>query len=202
MTSRDLLHIPTPWHNCVVRLAGSDVILVTKAKLARQALAAGSMTGGLVESDEGRAHFSLHRKDAIIPPAAAAAAPAAPASETPEVAEMQTEKHAAVSVATVAGQAKGGSSDQDDPASGKLQERQTFSEKADAVVTAVVRRNTGNLFAREPAKPDSWLGRFRRILRFSGRGFCSWPGTRVLRQGKRHTFFSLHSSPRAERALF
>ncbi|KAI1082062.1 pyoverdine/dityrosine biosynthesis protein [Whalleya microplaca] len=48
MSSRDLLHIPTPWHNCVVEVVGSNVLYVTKAKVARDALAAGGMTGGLV----------------------------------------------------------------------------------------------------------------------------------------------------------
>ncbi|KAI0003453.1 pyoverdine/dityrosine biosynthesis protein [Xylariaceae sp. FL0662B] len=48
MSSRDLLHIPTPWHNCVVEVVGSDVMYVTKSKVARDALAAGGMTGGLV----------------------------------------------------------------------------------------------------------------------------------------------------------
>ncbi|KAI1771988.1 Pyoverdine/dityrosine biosynthesis protein-domain-containing protein [Hypoxylon cercidicola] len=36
MTSRDLLHIPTPWHNCVVKMAGSEIWYVTKAKVVRQ----------------------------------------------------------------------------------------------------------------------------------------------------------------------
>lgn len=36
MTSRDLLHIPTPWHNCVVKMAGSEMLYVTKAKVVRQ----------------------------------------------------------------------------------------------------------------------------------------------------------------------
>ncbi|KAI2620438.1 Pyoverdine/dityrosine biosynthesis protein-domain-containing protein [Hypoxylon sp. NC1633] len=48
MTSRDLLHIPTPWHNSVVEIRGSKMLYVTKAKIAREAVAAGDMTGGLV----------------------------------------------------------------------------------------------------------------------------------------------------------
>lgn len=54
MTSRDLLHIPTPWHNCVVSVAGSKVLYVTKAKVVREALAEGSLLGGLIgEVDAG-----------------------------------------------------------------------------------------------------------------------------------------------------
>ncbi|KAK4184972.1 spore wall maturation protein DIT1 [Podospora australis] len=58
-TSLDLLHIPTPWHNCVVELEGSDVILVTKAKLARTALEKGSCMGSISHTGSGSAYFSL-----------------------------------------------------------------------------------------------------------------------------------------------
>ncbi|KAI1454713.1 Pyoverdine/dityrosine biosynthesis protein-domain-containing protein [Annulohypoxylon moriforme] len=47
MTSRDLLHIPTPWHNSVVKIVGNKMLCVTKAKVVREALADGSMTGSL-----------------------------------------------------------------------------------------------------------------------------------------------------------
>ncbi|KAI5865800.1 Pyoverdine/dityrosine biosynthesis protein-domain-containing protein [Durotheca rogersii] len=47
MNSRDLLHIPTPWHNCVVEVAGHEFLYVSKAKVAREALRTGEMTGGL-----------------------------------------------------------------------------------------------------------------------------------------------------------
>ncbi|KAI1384202.1 Pyoverdine/dityrosine biosynthesis protein-domain-containing protein [Hypoxylon trugodes] len=46
MVSRDLLHIPTPWHNCVVKVAGDNMLYVTKSKAVREALLSG-MTGGL-----------------------------------------------------------------------------------------------------------------------------------------------------------
>ncbi|KAI0881580.1 Pyoverdine/dityrosine biosynthesis protein-domain-containing protein [Annulohypoxylon maeteangense] len=48
MTSRDLLHIPTPWHNSVVKVVGSKILCVTKAKVVRDALADGGMTGSLL----------------------------------------------------------------------------------------------------------------------------------------------------------
>ncbi|KAK4120222.1 hypothetical protein N657DRAFT_625470 [Parathielavia appendiculata] len=157
MTSLDLLHIPTPWHNCVVEFAGSDVVLVTKAKLARAALSAGSMTGGLVRTGEGAAYFSLQRKDAGSIAAAAV-----------EAAEVQAEtkeedRPVTVTMTTVKAEEKGvpvGAGEQ-------LQRRTTLSEKADAVVTAVVRRNKGGAYASEPFRPtkrDSWLRRLRWIL--------------------------------------
>lgn len=59
MTSIDLLHVPTPWHNCVVTLQGSEMMLMTKAKLARAALSKGSFTGSLTKTDSGRAYFEL-----------------------------------------------------------------------------------------------------------------------------------------------
>ncbi|KAI1803606.1 Pyoverdine/dityrosine biosynthesis protein-domain-containing protein [Daldinia bambusicola] len=52
MTSRDLLHIPTPWHNCVAKVAGSEVLYVTKAKVVREAIAAGEMIGKLVTQED------------------------------------------------------------------------------------------------------------------------------------------------------
>ncbi|KAK4164041.1 putative pyoverdine/dityrosine biosynthesis protein [Cladorrhinum sp. PSN259] len=62
MTSVDLLHIPTPWHNCVVELAGSEFLLVTKAKLARTAIKKGSFTGSLAHNSNGRGYFSLTKR--------------------------------------------------------------------------------------------------------------------------------------------
>ncbi|KAF9881176.1 pyoverdine dityrosine biosynthesis protein [Colletotrichum karsti] len=57
MTSRDLLHIPTPWHNCVVEIEGSPYLLVTKANIPRKAMELGGMTGGV--STVGGASFVL-----------------------------------------------------------------------------------------------------------------------------------------------
>ncbi|KAF6841590.1 pyoverdine dityrosine biosynthesis protein [Colletotrichum plurivorum] len=57
MTSRDLLHIPTPWHNCVVEIEGSPYLLVTKANIPRKAMELGAMTGGV--SNVGGASFVL-----------------------------------------------------------------------------------------------------------------------------------------------
>ncbi|GJC82017.1 spore wall maturation protein DIT1 [Colletotrichum liriopes] len=47
MTSRDLLHIPTPWHNCVAEVEGSPYLLVTKASVPREAMSLGAVTGGV-----------------------------------------------------------------------------------------------------------------------------------------------------------
>ncbi|KAI0105952.1 Pyoverdine/dityrosine biosynthesis protein-domain-containing protein [Daldinia grandis] len=64
MTSRDLLHIPTPWHNCVAKVAGSEILYVTKAKVVRESLASGEMTGKLAVQDNetglnGAVYFAL-----------------------------------------------------------------------------------------------------------------------------------------------
>ncbi|KAK2019519.1 pyoverdine/dityrosine biosynthesis protein [Colletotrichum eremochloae] len=45
MTSRDLLHIPTPWHNCVAEVEGSPYLLVTKASVPREVMSLGAVTG-------------------------------------------------------------------------------------------------------------------------------------------------------------
>ncbi|KAK2048791.1 pyoverdine/dityrosine biosynthesis protein [Colletotrichum somersetense] len=51
MTSRDLLHIPTPWHNCVVEVEGSPHLLVTKASVPREAMSLGGVTGEVAVGD-------------------------------------------------------------------------------------------------------------------------------------------------------
>ncbi|KAJ4286183.1 cytochrome P450-dit2 [Collariella sp. IMI 366227] len=144
MTSLDLLHIPTPWHNSVVQLAGSNTILVTKAKLARSALAAGSMTGGLVETEQQTAYFSLATRPSTPP---------IPAVPNDAEAAVDAKGDTAAVTVTVTVEERGMPT---------LRKRATFSEKADAVVTAVVRRNTGSLFILEPsscAGHDTWLKR-------------------------------------------
>ncbi|KAJ5280942.1 pyoverdine/dityrosine biosynthesis family protein [Penicillium angulare] len=43
--SHDLLHIPTPWHNCVFQMTGSDIMYVTKSKVVRGALDSATVRG-------------------------------------------------------------------------------------------------------------------------------------------------------------
>lgn len=58
MSSRDLLHIPTPWHNCVAKMAGSEVLYVTKAKVVRQW--PGELdVRGYDDDDDGAVYYSL-----------------------------------------------------------------------------------------------------------------------------------------------
>ncbi len=167
MTSLDLLHIPTPWHNSVVRLEGSDLVLVTKAKLARAALAAGSMTGGMVGEEEGRARFALCRREAEVTTPAPAAAAAAVA-DCAAMVEVKTEKDTAVVVVVeVAAAAESFDEKVVSRVPTRPRRRATLSEKADVVVAAVVRRNTGTFSATAPnqvPRHDSWLGGLRWIL--------------------------------------
>jgi uncharacterized membrane protein YedE/YeeE len=63
--SSDLLHIPTPWHNSIVEIDGSDVLFLTKAKMVREAIAKGLMEGGFVGAGEfGGGYFKLARLQA------------------------------------------------------------------------------------------------------------------------------------------
>jgi hypothetical protein len=63
MTSRDLLHVPTPWHNCVVEISGSGILRVTKSKVARESLASGGLEGQFIEGQAGRgAYFIMHQR--------------------------------------------------------------------------------------------------------------------------------------------
>jgi len=44
--SVDMLQVPTPWHNCVVNMAGHSTLIMTKSKVVRDALSKGSFSGG------------------------------------------------------------------------------------------------------------------------------------------------------------
>ncbi|RYP51665.1 hypothetical protein DL768_003063 [Monosporascus sp. mg162] len=61
MTSFDLLHVPTPWHNCLVEVAGHPTLFMVKSKAVRDALSSGKFSGGWVDgSRQGVAgHFRL-----------------------------------------------------------------------------------------------------------------------------------------------
>lgn len=64
-TYEDLLHIPTPWHNCVVKINGKRYVL-TKASIVKEALEKGTYRGEWVdtclESGEG-GHFVIKKAD-------------------------------------------------------------------------------------------------------------------------------------------
>ncbi|RYP65008.1 hypothetical protein DL771_008505 [Monosporascus sp. 5C6A] len=61
MTSFDLLHVPTPWHNSLVEVAGHPTLFVVKSKAVRDALSSGEFSGGWADgSHQGVAgHFRL-----------------------------------------------------------------------------------------------------------------------------------------------
>lgn len=166
MTSLDLLHIPTPWHNSVVQLAGSDVILITKAKLARAALATGCMAGGLVKTEHGRAFFALQKRAMPTPEPEGAhesesESEAVTEARVDDDVELVEDKDGDVTVTvTVTVMDK-------TMEKARLLSRATLSQKADAVVAAVVRRtNSGTFSTTAPEIPrhDRWLGRLRWIL--------------------------------------
>ncbi|PHH77286.1 hypothetical protein CDD82_3581 [Ophiocordyceps australis] len=46
MTSNDLLHVPTPWHNCVVEIENHATLYVTKSAIARSAVTRAQFDGG------------------------------------------------------------------------------------------------------------------------------------------------------------
>ncbi|KAI1859140.1 hypothetical protein JX265_010617 [Neoarthrinium moseri] len=61
MRSVDLLHVPTPWHNCLVEIAGCETLFMVKAKTVRDALSSGKFSGGWVDGslDGVAGHFRL-----------------------------------------------------------------------------------------------------------------------------------------------
>ncbi|KAI9677069.1 MAG: hypothetical protein M1817_006908 [Caeruleum heppii] len=65
-STNDLLHIPTPWHNCCFQLEGDATTYVTKAKVVRDGIASGKYEGKWVEGFQGRGgHFLLQHKRPI-----------------------------------------------------------------------------------------------------------------------------------------
>lgn len=47
----DLLHIPTPWHNCVIKLEDTERFYLTKSKVVMDAISNGSYIGEWVKTD-------------------------------------------------------------------------------------------------------------------------------------------------------
>jgi hypothetical protein len=64
-TSQDLLHVPTPWHSCIVEIAGHPTLYATKVEVVTAALRRGDFEGDWHLSDSGEsacgAHFRLSR---------------------------------------------------------------------------------------------------------------------------------------------
>lgn len=59
--SEDLLHIPTPWHNCVVQIKDYNCYYVTKSQVISKALQEGGYVGGWYKADRKGGHFNVAR---------------------------------------------------------------------------------------------------------------------------------------------
>ncbi|EQK99448.1 Pyoverdine biosynthesis [Ophiocordyceps sinensis CO18] len=55
----DELHVPTPWHNCIVEIEGHSKLYITKSSIVLSALANESFTGGWTGAQATGAHFYL-----------------------------------------------------------------------------------------------------------------------------------------------
>lgn len=55
----DTLHIPTPWHNCVLRVSGKKGWVVVKAKVIREAVMAGVCSAEYIEGEGGSGSYVL-----------------------------------------------------------------------------------------------------------------------------------------------
>ena len=49
MRSADLLHVPTPWHNCLVEIGGHSQLIMTKSITVKTALSSGQFGGGWIQ---------------------------------------------------------------------------------------------------------------------------------------------------------
>jgi hypothetical protein len=63
--STDLLHIPTPWHNCVIEVAGDPKIYVGKSKVVKDAINKGLYSGGWQVTDGQAGRFEVSRTQDI-----------------------------------------------------------------------------------------------------------------------------------------
>ncbi|KAI1361226.1 Pyoverdine/dityrosine biosynthesis protein-domain-containing protein [Xylaria arbuscula] len=59
--------LPTPWHNSIVKVEGDDRAYLTKASVARQAIASGKYTGGWIDDEGKGGHFHLRRAGVELP---------------------------------------------------------------------------------------------------------------------------------------
>lgn len=62
--SHDLLHIPTPWHNCVFQVSGSDFTYITKSKVIHEARMSTLIRGHWVRPDRNSASGGYFHIDA------------------------------------------------------------------------------------------------------------------------------------------
>lgn len=58
-SSDDFRHIPTPWHNCVVKIAGREGWFMVKAKIVRQSVEDGDCTAEFIEGKDGCGSYTL-----------------------------------------------------------------------------------------------------------------------------------------------
>lgn len=57
--SDDLLHIPTPWHNSVIKIVGKDGWFVVKARIVKEGVEAGICTAEIIEGKDGCGAYTL-----------------------------------------------------------------------------------------------------------------------------------------------
>ncbi|KAG6041256.1 hypothetical protein E4U41_005297 [Claviceps citrina] len=60
--SCDKLHVPTPWHNCIVEVRGDPNLYITKSSVARSALLSGDYAGGLHDAGQGEYVYLIPRR--------------------------------------------------------------------------------------------------------------------------------------------
>ena len=62
--THDLLHTPTPWHNCIIEIEGDETLYLAKSRVALDALAGNGYKGAWVfaEHSTGEGYFLLSVK--------------------------------------------------------------------------------------------------------------------------------------------
>jgi pyoverdine/dityrosine biosynthesis protein Dit1 len=62
--THDLLHTPTPWHNCIIEIEGDHTLYLAKSRVAHDALAGDAYQGAWAAGDHSAwgGHFLLREK--------------------------------------------------------------------------------------------------------------------------------------------
>ncbi|KAI8939080.1 hypothetical protein NX059_004919 [Plenodomus lindquistii] len=58
--------LPTPWHNCMIKVEGDEFIYLARAQVARKAIQSSNFEGTWIDGPDG-SYFSLKRKSAATP---------------------------------------------------------------------------------------------------------------------------------------
>lgn len=84
--------VPTPWHNCIIKIQGDHMMYVGRAEIVRVAIEGGEFEGGWVDGGLGGGHFELRQTSdtSISPSVSSTSSPASSVSFKDEKVPQKT----------------------------------------------------------------------------------------------------------------